>query len=103
MYARRRMKQWGRRFFQSRRVCECQRGDCLPMSELTEGITGTVFCNNDLRTIERGIYVGAKILIFRNEIDEPNIIISVGDSRYVLDRRIAMNIRVRVDEMQSQD
>ena len=97
MNTRRRMRHWGTRLFQSRRVCPCQRGDCLPLSELTEGINGTVYCNNDLRTIERGIYVGAKISIFRNEKDEPNIIVSVGDARYVLDRRIAQNIRVRVD------
>lgn len=67
------------------------------MSELTEGVKGKVFCNNDLRTIERGIYVGADISIFRNETDEPNLIVAVGDSRYVLDRRIAQNIRVRVE------
>jgi Fe2+ transport system protein FeoA len=67
------------------------------MSELAEGTKATVYCNNDLRTIERGIYLGAKVTIFRNEIEEPNLIIAVGDSRYVLDRRIAQNIRVRVD------
>jgi Fe2+ transport system protein FeoA len=67
------------------------------MSELGEGISGTVSCNNDIRTIERGIYIGAKIQIFRNEADEPNIIISVGDARYVLDRRIAKSIRICVD------
>lgn len=97
MNARRRMKQWGNRFFQSRRHCPCQRGDCLPLSQLTEGKSGIVYCNNDLRTIERGIYLGAKISIFRNELQEPNIIIAVGDARYVLDRRIADFIRVRVD------
>jgi len=69
----------------------------MPLSELIEGKTGTVYCNNDLRTIERGIYVGSKILIFRNELQEPNIIVAVGDSRYVLDRRIAELIRVRLD------
>jgi Fe2+ transport system protein FeoA len=67
------------------------------MSELGEGISGTVSCNNDIRTIERGIYIGVKIQIFRNEADEPNIIISVGDARYVLDRRIAKSIRICVD------
>jgi len=67
------------------------------MSDLTEGVKGKVFCNTDLRTIERGIYVGADISIFRNEKDEPNLIVAVGDSRYVLDRRIAQNIRVRVE------
>ena len=97
MNAQRRMRQWGRRFFQSRRHCPCQRGDCMPMSELTEGVSGTVSCNNDLKTIERGIYIGARIMIFRNEADEPNIIVSVGDASYVLDRRLAQSIRVCVD------
>ncbi|MDD4277097.1 MAG: FeoA domain-containing protein [Candidatus Cloacimonetes bacterium] len=35
-------------------------------------------------------------MMFRNDLDEPNVIVAVGDSRYVLDRRIAQNIRVRV-------
>ena len=38
-----------------------------------------------------------RISVFRNEPDEPNLIIAVGDSRYVLDRRIAALIMVRVD------
>jgi len=97
MNAQRRMRQWGRRFFSSRRRCHCQRGDCLPLTDMTEGMRGTVNCNNDLRTIERGIYVGAKVSIFRNESTEPNIIVAVGDARYVLDRRIAELIRVRID------
>lgn len=97
MNARRRMRQWGSRFFQSRRQCHCQRGDCLALSDLSEGKSGTVYCNNDLRTIERGIYVGSRISIFRNELQEPNIIVAVGDARYVLDRRIADLIRVRLD------
>ncbi len=67
------------------------------MSDMSQGRTGTVHCNSDLRTIERGIYLGAKISIFRNELDEPNLIVAVGDSRYVLDRRIAKNIRILVD------
>ncbi len=97
MNARRKMRQWGRRFVQSARQCPCKQGDCIPLSDLSQGKSGTVYCNNDLRTIERGIYMGARITIFRNESEEPNIIVAVGDSRYVLDRRIAKHIGVRVD------
>lgn len=92
-----RIRNWGRQLFRSQRSCSCPRGDCLPLADLTEGTHGTVFCNNDLRTIERGIYVGARISIFRNEEEEPNLVVAVGDARYVLDRRIAREIRVRVD------
>ena len=97
MNANRRMRQWGKRFWQKPRHCPCNRGDCLPLSELAEGVKGKIYCNNDIRTIERGIYVGADILIFRNEPSEPNVIVAVGDARYVLDRRIAKLIRVRVE------
>ncbi|MDI3504160.1 MAG: hypothetical protein PWP64_1096 [Candidatus Cloacimonadota bacterium] len=97
MNQRRRMGQWGRRLFQRKRRFECHLGECLPMSDLEPGTQATVYCNNDLRTIERGIYRGAKITIFRNEPEEPNLIVAVGDSRYVLDRRVAKDIGVRVD------
>ncbi len=87
----------GRGIFARKPQCAaCKRGDCIPMSDLAKGKSATVHCNTDLRTIERGIYLGALITMFRNELDEPNIIVAVGDSRYVLDRRIAKDIRVRV-------
>ncbi len=97
MKANRRMKQWGKKFLQGRRQCPCKRGDCLSLNEISEGSKGKIFCNNDIRTIERGIYVGADVSIFRNEASEPNVIVAVGDARYVLDRRIAQHIRVRVE------
>ncbi|MCB5262717.1 MAG: ferrous iron transport protein A [Candidatus Cloacimonetes bacterium] len=97
MNQQRRRGGWGRGIFRNKPQCAtCQRGDCIPMSELEKGRSATVHCNNDLRTIERGIYLGALITMFRNDLEEPNIIVAVGDSRYVLDRRIAQNIRVRV-------
>lgn len=97
MNFQRRFRQFRPRFGRKRFECACPRGSCLPLSEISEGSSGTVTCNNDLRTIERGIYSGAKISIFRNEPEEPNIIVAVGDARYVLDRRIAQTIRVLVD------
>ncbi|MCB5234476.1 MAG: ferrous iron transport protein A [Candidatus Cloacimonetes bacterium] len=96
MNKNRRFRPFGRGFGRRRQACVCPSGQCIPMSEVTEGNDGIVSCNNDLRTIERGIYSGAKISIFRNEKDEPNIIVAVGDARYVLDRRIAETIRVKV-------
>lgn len=96
MNKNRRFRPFGKGLGRGRQACVCPSGQCIPMSEVTEGSEGIVSCNNDLRTIERGIYSGAKISIFRNEKDEPNIIVAVGDARYVLDRRIAETIRVKV-------
>lgn len=91
------MRLWGRQLMRGRKSCPCQRGDCVSLAILSEGKSGIVYCNNDLKTIERGLYIGAKVTIFRNNPDEPNIIVAVGDARYVLDRRIATHIRVKVD------
>jgi Fe2+ transport system protein FeoA len=55
-----------------------------------------IICNHNLKTIERGLYVGMQVSMFRNDHSEPNIIVAVGDARYVLDRRIAKEIRVKV-------
>ncbi len=90
------MRRFGRRFFLRPRPCHCRSGDCINLAELSPGREAVVTCNNDLRTIERGLYHGRRVSAFRNESGEPNLVISVGDSRYVLDRRLAMLIKVRV-------
>lgn len=91
-----RLRRFGRRFFQRQRSCGCQLGDCIALAELSTGRSARITCNNDIKTIERGLYHGVKVTAFRNEADEPNIVVAVGDARYVLDRRIAALIRVRV-------
>ncbi len=55
-----------------------------------------VYCNDDIKTIERGLYLGVQVKVMRNDLTEPNLIVAVGDSRYVLDRRVAEHIRVRI-------
>ena len=67
--------------------------DCLANAEADKVVTIT--CNNDHKTMERGIYTGVSVKVLRNEKEEPNIVIAVGDARYVLDRRIAQRIKVR--------
>lgn len=92
---RMRLHRFGRRFMHRHRQCPCALGDCLSLSDLPEGASGVILCNKNLSTIERGLYQGMRITVFRNDINEPNIIVAVGDARYVLDRRIAREIRVR--------
>jgi len=93
---RMRLRRYGRRLFMRPRACHCSRGDCITLEKLGEGLNARVTCNNDLRTIERGLYHGVEVSVMRNAEGEPNIVVAVGDSRYVLDRRIASLIRVRV-------
>jgi len=66
--------------------------DCL--ANVTEDKIVKITCNNDHKTMERGIYTGVQVKVLRNVPDEPNLVIAVGDARYVLDRRIAARIKV---------
>lgn len=91
-----RLRRFGQRLFMRPRDCRCSRGDCINLSRLSAGSEALITHNADLKTIERGLYRGVKVKAFRNDPNEPNLVIAVGDSRYVLDRRIALLIKVRV-------
>ena len=88
-----RFRHWGKY-----KAFTCEPNQCLALDQIPEGYNATVIHNNNLKTIERGLYLGAPITVFRNNIDEPNIIVAVGDARYVLDRRIARTIKVRIKQ-----
>lgn len=93
---RKRLRNWGSRMLKRPQKCVLCPGTCVQLSDLPSGAQGTVQCNYDTRTIERGLYLGVPLEVYRNESSEPNLIVAVGDSRYVLDRRIAGSIRVKV-------
>ncbi len=91
-----RLRNLGRRLNLRPQRCECASGQCITLSELSTGSEALITCNNDIKTIERGLYHGKKVSAFRNEPGEPNLVVAVGDSRYVMDRRVARLIKVRV-------
>ena len=93
---RARLRRFGMRFFPSARNCRCGKGDCISLALLSTGQEAIITCNEDLRTIERGLTSGTRVTAFRNDLGEPNLVVAVGDARYVLDRRIARRIMVRV-------
>lgn len=93
---RARLRRFGRRLFGRRRRCYCKVGDCISLADLETGREGIITCNSDIKTIERGLYSGKRVSSFRNNPDEPNLVIAVGDSRYVLDRRVSRQIMVKV-------
>jgi len=91
-----RLRHWGRMLGGRRRQCPCPQGDCLPLNAIPEGTQVIITRNQHLPTIERGICQGVQVTMFRNDSSQPNVIVAVGDARYVLDRRIAREIRGRV-------
>lgn len=74
----------------------CPHGPFENLSQAQENSTVVITCNNDHRTVERGLCTGVRVRVLRNELDEPNLIVAVGDARYVLDRRIAHRIKVQM-------
>jgi len=93
---RARLRRFGRSLFGRHRPCYCKVGDCISLADLRTGREAVITCNTDIKTIERGLYSGKRVSSFRNNPDEPNLVIAVGDSRYVLDRRVSRQIMVRV-------
>ena len=90
-----RIRSWGRKFSGRKRHGVCKAGQCIPLDQLPEGNSAIVIHNNNLKIIERGLYIGALITMFRNNF-ENNVVVAVGDARYVIDRRIAGTIKVKV-------
>jgi Fe2+ transport system protein FeoA len=82
----------GRNHAQGRRSHPCEN-----LAQAEAESTVTITCNNDHKTVERGLCTGVQVTVLRNEADEPNLIVAVGDARYVLDRRIAHRIKVRAE------
>ena len=91
-----RLRNLGRWALNRPRHCRRFSGDCMSLSEVPEGMSATIYCNADVKTIERGLYLGVSVKVLRNDSSEPNLIVAVGDSRYVLDRRVATKIRIRI-------
>lgn len=90
-----RIRSWGRKFSGRKRHGVYKAGQCITLDQLPEGNSAIVIHNNNLKIMERGLYIGALITMFRNDF-ENNVVVAVGDARYVIDRRIAGTIKVKV-------
>jgi len=90
------------RFRRGKRPCRCQGkgshsgGRCTrPLSDFAAGADVLVVANSDRKTMEMGIFNGARIHLLQNHENEPNLVIALGDSRYTVPREIAAQISVR--------
>lgn len=54
-----------------------------------------VVCNPDRKTMEMGIYNGSVITVQKNEQTDPNIVVGVGESRYIIPRILAKTILIK--------
>ncbi|MCD4829466.1 MAG: ferrous iron transport protein A [Candidatus Cloacimonetes bacterium] len=65
-----------------------------PLSDCPEKARVRVVSNPDRQTLELGIYPGSLVKVFKNHLGDPNLVVGIGDSRFILDRSLARNIKV---------
>ncbi len=74
--------------------CHC-RGQKFPLSTAEVGSRHCVIMNPDKKTIEMGIFNGSIITVHKNELSDQNIVVGVGNSRYIIPKTIAEEIIIR--------
>ena len=71
------------------------RSHCIFLNEATVGHKYRVITNPDKKTMEMGIYHSGIITVHKNEESNPNIVVGVGESRYIIPRDLAKRIVVK--------
>jgi len=70
-------------------------GDFISVSEAEVGKKYIIIENPDVKTMEMGIYRSGIINVHKNETDNPNIVVGVGESRFIIPRELAEKIIIR--------
>lgn len=68
---------------------------CISLSEAIENYKYIVRLNPDKQTIEMGIASGSMIFVHKNNSNEANMIIGVGETRLIIPRKSAELIKVK--------
>lgn len=84
-------KRHGKHCRQHQRRCF---GECISLNEAEIGKKYIILENPDVKTMEMGLYRSGIITVHKNEEDNPNIVVGVGESRYIIPRELAEKIIV---------
>ena len=68
---------------------------CISLSEAQENYRYIVRLNPDKQTIEMGIASGSMIFVHKNDLNEANMIIGIGETRLIIPRKSAELIKVK--------
>lgn len=68
---------------------------CISLSKTIENNKYIVRLNPDKQTIEMGIASGSMIFVHKNDLNEANLIIGVGETRLIIPRKSAELIKVK--------
>lgn len=66
-----------------------------PISDFANGAEVVVLSNSDKQTLEMGIFSGVPIHIIKNRLNDSNMLVAVGESRYIIPKEAAAKIKVR--------
>ena len=91
------------RFFRKRNRCQqrCGRrqgdGICCahPLSDFAQGANVVVVSNSDRKTLEMGLFSGALVHVMKNRPGDANMVVAVGESRYIISKEATAKIQVR--------
>jgi len=75
------------------RHCSCH--EALHLADAEVGKKYIILNNPDIKTMEMGIYRGGIITVHKCEEDNPNIVVGVGDSRFIIPRELAGKIHIK--------
>ena len=68
---------------------------CISLSEAVEDQKYIIRTNPDKQTIEMGIAPGSIIFIHKNNPNETNLIVGIGETRLIIPRKSAESIKVK--------
>ncbi len=66
-----------------------------PLSDFAQGADVAVISNKDRKTLEMGLFTGACVTVLKNRPHDANMVVAVGESRYIIAKDAAVKIQVR--------
>lgn len=93
-----------RRLFRKRRACAqhcgcngARQANCCarPLSDFAQDARVTVLSNRDKKTLEMGLFSGAHVAVLKNRPRDANMVVAVGESRYIIAKESAEKVMVR--------
>jgi len=74
---------------------KCHKFGLLPLEAADINKKYIVMCNPDRKTVEMGIFSGGVITVHKNDPTDSNLIVAVGESRYIIPRDLARRILIK--------
>ena len=66
-----------------------------PLSDFAQDADIVVVSNSDRKTLEMGLFSGALVNVIKNRPGDANMVVAAGESRYIISKEAAAQIRVR--------